>query len=156
MERTLSISWHRALASSSPTVYAHHASLRPAVVQAAGVTRCTLYHTRMSFYGGDHGEEGLSHPKPRTADNNKHSTRDTRHTPHTHACHTEHSSTECSGITSTKTEKDAPKKGLDVSTTLGCPRKSHCISNNSDAVPVAACMYHTIAETPSFTDRRVR
>ena len=54
----------------------------------------------------------------------------------------------------TEIEKDVPNKGLELSTTLGCQQKAH--RSSSSVVPVAACIYHTPAETCSSTDRRVR
>ena len=61
---------------------------------------------------------------PTTTKKWKHSTRDTRHTPHTyHARHTEHSIAAVHlGILFKETEKNAPEKGLELSSTLGCPR----------------------------------
>ena len=69
-----------------------------------------------------------------------HSTpRDTRHTPHTHVAHEAQQQQYGNiGVIFTEIEKDLPKKGLELSTTLGCPRKSHCSS--SVIVPVAACI----------------
>ena len=49
-------------------------------------------------------------------------------------------------------DKDAPKKVLELSTTLGCRRKSHCCIK-SVVVPV---MYRATAEASRFADRRVR
>ena len=47
-------------------------------------------------------------------------------------------------------EKGAPKKGLELSTTLGRPRKSHCSSSSSVVVPVAACMLSHDSRDPQL------
>ena len=92
-------------------------------------TRCHVCQYVSARLGcGDHGWEGLSRTKPRTAGKKKFESTPpaTRGTHGTHTRGTRNTAVRGSEIIFTEIENDAPKKGLEVSTTLGCPRNSQC------------------------------